>query len=395
MGNVTLKSGRENSLLRHHPWIFAGAIGKADASLKSGETVDILAADGMRLAVAAYSPASQIRLRIWTFDSEEKITRGFFKQRLARAIEARHLLALQGTCSAYRVINAESDGLPGVIVDRYDDFLVCQFLSAGAEFWKGEIVRQLKAQIPVRGIYEKSEGSGRIREGLKPCCGVLYGQAPPELVEIREGSLHFLVDIHNGHKTGFYLDQRENRAIVSEFAKDTEVLNCFAYTGGFGLYAHKGGARCVTNIEMSKTALDILQKNMAINGFADKPGEIVSGDVFELLRKYRDSARQFDMVILDPPKFAQTSRQVKKAARGYKDINLFAIKLIKPGGVLFTFSCSGHVSPALFQKIVSDAALDANRQVQIIRHLGQAPDHPVSLNFPEGHYLKGLLCRVW
>jgi len=395
MGSITLKSGRESSLLRRHPWIFAGAIGKADASLKCGETVDILAADGRRLAVGAYSPDSQIRLRIWTFNSEGNITPGFFKQRIARAIEARHLLALQNTCSAYRLVNAESDALPGVIVDRYNDFLVCQFLSAGAEFWKNEIVRQLKALIPVKGIYERSDGSGRILEGLKPCCGVLYGQAPPELVEIREGSLHFLVDIHNGHKTGFYLDQRENRGIVSEYAKNAEVLNCFAYTGAFGLYGYKGGAQSVTNIEMSKPALDILQQNMAINGFAGSKGENASGDVFELLRKYRDSARQFDMVILDPPKFAQTSRQVKKAARGYKDINLFAIKLIRPGGVLFTFSCSGHISPALFQKIVSDAALDANRQAQIIRYLGQAPDHPVSLNFPEGHYLKGLFCRVW
>ncbi len=308
---------------------------------------------------------------------------------------ARHLLGLDKTCSAYRLVNAESDGLPGVIVDRYDDFLVCQFLSAGAESWRKEIVRQLNTQIPAKGIYERSDASGRAWEGLKPRWGVLYGSAPPDLVQVREGPVHFLVDIYNGHKTGFYLDQRENRAIVSEYAKGADVLNCFAYTGGFGLYAHWGEARSVTNIEMSRTALEILERNMVLNGFRDKKTENTSGDVFALLRKYRDSARQFDMVILDPPKFAQSSQQVKKAARGYKDINLFAIKLIKPGGVLFTFSCSGHVSPALFQKIVSDAALDADRQVQIIRHLDQAPDHPVSLNFPEGHYLKGLICRVW
>lgn len=395
MGSITLKSGREKSLLRRHPWIFSGAVRKTDPSVKNGETIDIFSESGNRLATGAYSKHSQIIARIWSFDAKEKVDSRFFKRRIERALEARSLLGVQDTCSAYRIVNAESDGLPGIIVDRYGDFLVCQFLSTGAEFWKQEIIRHLSELIPVAGIYERSDGSGRIREGMKPSNGVLFGQAPPELVEIHEGPLRFLVDICNGHKTGFYLDQRENRAAVSAYSKGAEVLNCFAYTGGFGLYAHKGGAQNVTNIEISKSALSILRQNMEINGMDPSKMENTSGDVFELLRKYRDAARQFDMVILDPPKFAQSVRQVKKAARGYKDINLLAAKLIKSGGVLFTFSCSGHIAAPLFQKIVADAALDADRQLQIIEHLSQAPDHPVALNFPEGHYLKGLICRVW
>ena len=395
MGSITLKSGREKSLLRRHPWIFSGAVRKTDSSVKNGETIDIFSESGNRLATGAYSKHSQIIARIWSFDAKEKVDSRFFKRRIERALGARSLLGVQDTCSAYRIVNAESDGLPGIIVDRYGDFLVCQFLSTGAEFWKQEIIRHLSELIPVAGIYERSDGSGRIQEGMKPSNGVLFGQAPPELVEIHEGPLRFLVDICNGHKTGFYLDQRENRAAVSAYSKGAEVLNCFAYTGGFGLYAHKGGAQNVTNIETSKSALSILRQNMEINGMDPSKMENTSGDVFELLRKYRDADRQFDMVILDPPKFAQSVRQVKKAARGYKDINLLAAKLIKSGGVLFTFSCSGHIAAPLFQKIVADAALDADRQLQIIEHLSQAPDHPVALNFPEGHYLKGLICRVW
>lgn len=368
---------------------------KADDSVKNGETIDILSKSGNRLATGAYSRHSQIIARIWSFDPEEKIDCRFFKRRLERALGARSLLGIQGSCSAYRIVNAESDGLPGIIIDRYGDFLVCQFLSAGAEFWKQEIIGQLNEMIPVAGIYERSDGNGRIQEGMKPSNGVLCGQVPPERVEIHEGSLSFLVDICNGHKTGFYLDQRENRAAVAAYSKGAKVLNCFAYTGGFGLSAQKGGADHVTNLEISKSALSILRENMEINGMDPTGMENTSGDVFELLRKYRDSARQFDVAILDPPKFAQSARQVKKAARGYKDINLLAVKLIKPGGVLFTFSCSGHIPAPLFQKIVADAALDAGRQLQIIRHLSQAADHPVALNFPEGHYLKGFICRVW
>jgi 23S rRNA (cytosine1962-C5)-methyltransferase len=395
MGSISLKTGRDKSLLRRHPWVFSGAVRKTDAPIGNGETIDIFSKSGKRLAIGAYSEHSQIIARIWSFDPEEKIDSRFFRRRLERAIEARSLLGLQDTCTAYRLVNAESDGLPGIIVDRYGDFLVCQFLSAGAEFWKQEITRQLSELIPVAGIYERSDGSGRIREGMKPSNGVLLGQTPPERIEIHEGPLRFLVDIRNGHKTGFYLDQRENRAAVLGCSKGCDVLNCFAYTGGFGLFAHRGGARNVTNIEMSKSALSILRQNMEINGMDPSNTENTTGDVFEFLRKYRDSGRQFDMVILDPPKFAQSAHQVKKAARGYKDINLLAAKLIKPGGVLFTFSCSGHIPAPLFQKIVADAALDSDRQLQIIRYLSQAPDHPVALNYPEGHYLKGLLCRVW
>jgi len=310
-------------------------------------------------------------------------------------VYSRQLLKLARTCSGYRIVNAESDGLPGLIVDRYDDFLVCQFLSAGAEYWKTDIVGLLNRLIPASGIYERSDTESRTQEGLGQTSGVLFGAAPPDRVEIREGPIRYRVDIAQGHKTGFYLDQRENRALVPGFSKDADVLNCFSYTGGFGLWALYGGAKTLTNIELSKSAAEISRQNIDLNGMDAQRVEHSSADVFSLLRKYRDAMRQFDLAILDPPKFAHAARQIDRAARGYKDINLLALKLIRPGGVLFTFSCSGHVAPMLFQKIVADAAQDAGREVQILRHLNQSADHPVGVNFPEGHYLKGLVCRVW
>ncbi len=393
--HITLKSGREASVKRHHPWIFHGAIKSVDNAVGMGDTVDVLSAEGEWLASSAYSPHSQIRARIWSFQHGEAIDAEFFRQRLEQGIIARHKLNLPSQISACRLINAESDGLPGLVVDRYGDYLVCQFLFAGSEHWKKEIVEQLRLLLPVAGIYERSEGDARQKEGLKPSSGVLYGLEPPELMEIMESDLRFLVDIRRGHKTGFYLDQRDSRTLVAPFSKDAEVLNCFAYTGGFCLWALKGGADHVTNVDTSPDALGLAQHNAHLNGFDQARIDNVVDDVFQALRKFRDARRSFDLVILDPPKFAATLHQVTPASRGYKDINLLALKLIRPGGVLFTFSCSGHIKPELFQKIVADAALDAGREVQIIHYLSQAPDHPVSLTFPEGRYLKGLVCRVW
>jgi 23S rRNA (cytosine1962-C5)-methyltransferase len=308
-------------------------------------------------------------------------------------------LQQQPDLNAYRLVNAESDGLPGLIVDRYGPYLVCQFLAAGAERWKSEIVSALAdlagATIgPLAGIYERSDVDVRAKEGLPLSAGPLWGEPPPEIVTIQEHGCCFQVQIAAGHKTGFYLDQRENRALLARYSAGTEVLNGFAYTGGFGVWALRGGARHVTNVDTSGAALALAAANAALNGFEPAQTENVEGDVFQVLRRYRDAGRAFDLIVLDPPKFAETRSQVERAARGYKDINLLAFKLLRPGGVLFTYSCSGLVSPDLFQKIVAGAALDAGREAQIVRRLSQGPDHPVALSFPEGEYLKGLVCLV-
>lgn len=360
----------------------------------AGETVQVLSSVGSYAATGSYSPKSQIRVRLWSYDPAVEIDRGFIRDRLIQSIHSRNRIMSDNRYSAYRLVNAESDGIPGVVIDRYGDYLVCQFHSAGAELWKAEIVTLLADLMPLSGIYERSEGDGRTKEGLAPQVGRLWGQEPPELIEVREGNIRLLVDVRRGHKTGMYLDQRENRSLVAEMSEGAEVLNCFAYTGGFSLQALHGGAEKVVNVETSSEALSALVRQVELNGFDLNTVENINSDVFETLRAFRDARRSFDLVILDPPKFANSGRQVDRAARGYKDINLLALKLIKPGGTLFTFSCSGHIHAALFQKIAADAAVDAGREVQILRHLEQPPDHAVSLNFPEGAYLKGLICRV-
>jgi len=352
----------------------------------------VRAADGTPLAWGAYSPQSQIAVRIWSFDPTTAIDPAFFRQRLTTALNFRATLQIGST--AYRLVNAESDGLPGVVVDRYGAFLVCQFLSAGAEFWKREIVTVLGELHPYAGIYERSDVDVRAKEGLTPTTGVLAGEPPPDQIEIEEAACRFAVDVRTGHKTGFYLDQRENRALAAHYTAGREVLNCFAYTGGFGVWALRGGARQVTNLDSSAPALELARQNMALNQFDPNQTEYLVGDAFQVLRTFRDARRAFDLIVLDPPKFAESQSQVERASRGYKDINLLAFKLLRPGGVLFTFSCSGAIAPDLFQKIVAGAALDAGREAHIVRRLTQAPDHPVALHFPEGEYLKGLVCQV-
>lgn len=379
--------------MRKHPWIFSEAIADIKGKAGAGETVEVLAANGKMLGRGALSPDSQITVRMWSFDAREEISASFFHRRLEHAIKLRNLF-FPARASAYRLVNAESDGLPGLIVDRYGDYIVCQFLSAGAEFWKKEIVSCFSELMPCRGIYERSDADIREKEHMPPVTGVLQGEMPPDLIEIEEGQYRFLVDIKKGHKTGFYLDQRDNRACIAEFAGKTDVLNCFAYTGGFGVAALKAGAQHVTNIESSADALGLAGKNFLLNNLDAGKVDNVEGDVFQVLRTYRDSRREFDLVILDPPKFVGSRSQLEQASRGYKDINLLALKLLKPGGILFTFSCSGLMPQDLFQKIVADAALDAESDVQILKRLTQAADHPTSLNFPEGNYLKGLVCRV-
>ena len=395
MGTIILKPGREKSLLRRHPWVFSGAISDVREEPGPGETVRVLDSRGEPLGMGAYSPYSQIMVRVWTFDPEETVSASFFAGRLQRAMSSRGDLSSAGNAAACRLVNAESDGLPGVIVDRYADFLVCQFLTAGGEYWKHTIAGLLEDIFPGLSIYERSDVEVREKEGLPLRAGVLSGIEPPECVEIEEGPYRFLVDIKHGHKTGFYLDQRENRALVHEYVRDGAVLNCFAYTGGFGVAALKGGAVSVTNVESSPAALSLAARNFNLNDSDMGRVENTEGDVFTFLRQCRDSRREFDAVILDPPRFAASRSQIPGACRGYKDINLLSFKLIRRDGVLITFSCSGLIERTLFEKIVADAVLEARREAQIIRRLGQASDHPTALNFPEGTYLKGLVCRVW
>jgi len=318
----------------------------------------------------------------------------FFSQRIKRAIELRKNFINTNTTNAYRIINAESDFLPGLIVDQYADFLVCQFLSAGAEFWKKEIVEILSTTIKPEGIFERSDVEVREKEGLDQVKGILWGKEPSDLVEVIENNNRFLVNIKHGHKTGFYLDQRDNRNLLSQFSNSKEVLNCFSYTGGFSVYALKGGAKKIINVDSSAEALALSEKNLFLNGFKSLDYENIQNDVFKYLRKLRDENKQFDVIILDPPKFAESASQIEKASRGYKDINLLAMKLLRKNGVLFTFSCSGHITQELFSKIIADAANDSGKEVNILRYLTQAIDHTIVTNFPEGLYLKGIVCTV-
>lgn len=390
---LTIKPSAEKSVKRRHPWLFSNAVDRIKGSPQIGEIVQVITGKKEFCGYGAYSPASQIRVRFLSFDSEERITPDFFRKKLHQAMRKRKSL-LAAPAPSVRIVNGESDGLPGLIVDRYADFLVCQFLSAGPEANKMEIVSCLSDLCPVEGIYERSDSDVREKEGLSQRSGLLWGKEPEGLITIQEGPLSFLVNVKTGHKTGFYLDQRENRKRVKAFAKGKKVLNCFAYTGGFSLFALEGGADHVTSIDTSEEAISLIDKNAALNHCNASRMTHLQEDVFSSLRKFRDRNERFDIIILDPPKFASSSQMVQKAARGYKDINLLALKLLNEDGHLFTFSCSGHISPPLFQKIISDAALDAGREAQIIGHMTQADDHPVSLAFPEGLYLKGLIIQV-
>lgn len=395
MGRVVLKKGREKSLLRRHPWVFSGAVEAVHGSPGPGETVEVVAANGLVLGRGAFSPRSQIAVRMWTFDPEEAIDGDFLRRRLERALATREPVPAEEEPAGRRLVNAESDGLPGVAVDRYGPFLVCQLLSAGAERFREELLAALGELLSPAGIYERSDGEGREKEGLAPAAGLLAGEEPPERIEIREEPCRYLVDVRGGHKTGFYLDQRENRALVARHAAGARVLNAFAYTGGFGLAAQAAGAASVTHVESSAALLDEIRANAEASGLNATAAEYVEGNVFSVLRGFRAEERRFDLVVLDPPKFADSRGRVEAAARGYKDINLLACQLLAPGGLLATFSCSGVLEAALFGKIVADAAVDAGRDGRILRRFHQAPDHPVALAFPEGRYLKGLLCRVW
>jgi 23S rRNA (cytosine1962-C5)-methyltransferase len=386
---IELKRGREKSLKRRHPWIFSGAVEKASG--KAGDTVAVLDSAKKALARAAYSPQSQIRARVWTFDPKEEVDAQFFRGRLEKALALREALPAAKHTNALRLVHGESDGLPGLVVDRYDDVIVAQFLAAGVERWRDPILDLLMELTGCAAIYERSDAEVRKLEGLEARAGFARGNRNASRCPIIEYGLNFRVDVEQGQKTGFFLDQRENRARVRSLAAGREVLDGFCYTGGFSIAALAGGAKRVTAVESSSAALDVARENLAANPLDAARIEFRQADVFAELRKLRDGAARFDLIILDPPKFAPTAAQVKKAARAYKDINLWALKLLAPGGLLATFSCSGGVSAELFQSIVAGAALDAGAEAKIIDRFTAAADHPVALEFPEGEYLKGLL----
>ena len=388
---LALKPGRERSLLRRHPWIFSGAIAEVRGAPQSGDSVEVRAADGRFLAWAAYSPASQIRARVWSFEEAEVPGPDLFGKRIEAALALRRAEVPPEITNALRLVHGESDGLPGLIADRYADTLVVQLLSAGCERWRETLIGILLERSGCARVHERSDTEGRELEGLAPSTGLIAGAAADGPLVIVEHGIKYEVDVAAGQKTGFYLDQRDNRARVGLLADGREMLNGFSYTGGFTLSALAGGARSVLSIDSSAPALELAKRNLALNGIEASRAEWLEADVFGALRKLQREGRQFDFVVLDPPKFAPTPKDAERAARGYKDINLNALKLLRPGGLLATFSCSGGVSIELFQKIVAGAAADAGVSLLLRERYRAAPDHPVRIEFPEGEYLKGLL----
>ncbi|WBA15861.1 class I SAM-dependent methyltransferase [Salinivibrio proteolyticus] len=390
---VYLAKDRDKSIKRRHPWIFSRGIARIEGKPALGDTVTVCDHQGEFLGLGAYSPQSQIRVRMWCFE-KTPIDSDFFLARIRAAKPLRTMLAKRDGLTGYRLLAAESDGVPGITVDKYDNYLVCQLLSAGADAQRDNLVTALRTEFPECHIYERSDVAIRKKEGLKPRTGVLHGEEPPASVIIEENGVAIEVDIANGHKTGFYLDQRDSREQAVKYMDGKRVLNCFCYTGGFGLYAQKGNANQVTNVDVSQPALDKAKANAARNGFDLTRAEFVNADVFKLLRTYREQGERFDVIVMDPPKFAESKSQLTGACRGYKDINMLAMQLLNPGGVLLSYSCSGLMDAGLFQKILADAALDAGKNVQFIERFAQAADHPTHSAYPEGFYLKGFACLV-
>lgn len=389
-GTVILNEGREKSLLRHHPWIFSKAIQKADESLQMGQTVEVVNLAGEFLCYGLYSPNSQIRVRALSFDENVKITDALIASRVKDAISLRKNVFARGN-DGVRLISSEGDLLPGLIADKYNEFIVISISSCGMERYKNIICQTLKEIFPECSIYERSDTKSRAKEGLPVRKGVVIGTEPDDTIYVREeGQVYIPVDIKNGHKTGAYLDQRLSRIKAGSLSKGASVLNCFSYTGGFGLWALKGGAKRIENVDVSEHALNAAKTGVAFNHLDPGRCKFLKKDVFAYLREQVENGAKYDLVILDPPKFAESAANLKKACRGYQDINRLGLKLVAKGGHLLTFSCSGLVDPALFQKIVADAAIDAGVDGRVLGTLRQDEDHVVSLPCPETFYLKGL-----
>jgi 23S rRNA (cytosine1962-C5)-methyltransferase len=385
---IRLREGKERSLLRQHPWVFAGSVAKGGGD--PGETVRVESASGQFLAWAAFSPSSQIRVRAWSFDESERIDAEFFQRRVQAAVAMRARLGIQS--NGVRLVHGEADGLPGLIVDRYDDILSAQFLSAGTERWKDVLADALLAATGCSRLYERSDSGVRQMEGLAPVKGWLRGGGPTT-VTLQEHSIRLTVDVEEGHKTGYYLDQRENRALFARLVRQfrvRSVLNCYSYTGGFSVSALAGGATEVVSVDSSGPALARADAHVLLNGFDPAHHTSMDADVNGTLRQLLKDGRQFDAIVLDPPKFAPSAAHADRASRAYKDINRLGLKLLKPGGLLLTFSCSGGIGAELFHKIVAGAGLDAGVDAYLLQRLEATSDHPTTLCFPEGEYLKGL-----
>jgi len=383
-----LKPGKDKPLIGRHPWVFSGAINEIDESCAKGDLLEIYSAEGEYRGTGYFNPESQLSVRILSF-KKRPIDTSFFQERLKRALEIRRKVGLPSSSTdSFRLVHAEADGLPGLIVDFYAGYAVVQILTAGMEKFKGVITDILVSLLSPKGIFEKSPAEFRSKEGLLPAEGCLVGEPVPDLVEIRENGQRFYVDLKKGQKTGFFLDQRDNRDLVKSVSAGANVLNCFSYTGGFSVFAAAGGASSVISVDASAYALELSEKNMALNGFG-AVHSAVQADVFEYLRQEGEA---FDLIVLDPPAFCKNKSHVDAAARGYKDINLCALKRLRQGGFFYTASCSSHISADLFQKILFAAAKDAGRELRILSKTSHPADHPVSIYHPEGEYLKGLLC---
>ena len=386
---MILKPEKEKPIRGFHPWIFSGAIDRLDDDYKTGDLTKVYSDKEEFLGIGYLNPRSQIAVRMLTFKDEE-IDLQFFIRRMEEAKNLRQTFMPPKT-NAYRLIHSEGDFLPGLVVDRYGDYLVVQFLTAGMDILKPVILDAMRYVFDPKGIYEHDDVDARKMEGLEESTHILYGAEPPDFVEIEEYGHKFIVDIKLGQKTGFFLDQRENRNKIAAHAKGKKVLNCFAYTGGFSVYAAQAGAKSVTSVEVQERAFNNMKTNFELNGFSGSQYEFIREDVFDYLRSDK---QVYDLIILDPPAFCKNKNQIQQAARGYKDINLYAMKRLSSGGILFTSSCSSHIDPDLFQKIIFGAAKDAARNVQIIEKTSHSFDHPINIYHPEGEYLKGLLLRV-
>jgi 23S rRNA (cytosine1962-C5)-methyltransferase len=389
MQRVYLKRDRDRPVSNGHPWIFSGAIEVIEGNPDAPGIADVFDSEKHWIARGLFSPRSQIRVRVLTWQKEE-IDRDFFTRRLSQALSIREKLLGEVT-SAYRIVNGEGDFLPGLIVDRYGEFLVCQFSTAGMDCLKPPVIDSLSNLLLVKGVFEKSEGRVRDEEGLEPSVGVLAGEPPSETIVIEENGFKFAVDVRRGQKTGFFLDQRDNRSFLSSVAREKKILDCFSYSGAFSVYALAGGAKEIVSLDSSRPALELAERNLALNGFEIGGSELLKGDAFTYLK---ECGTDFDAIILDPPSLARKRGDVEAATGGYKFLNLHALRHVRPGGFLLTFSCSQHLSIELFQKVVFGAAVDAGRKVTVVKRLGHSIDHPVSLHHPEGEYLKGLVLRV-
>ncbi|WP_111632848.1 class I SAM-dependent rRNA methyltransferase [Pedobacter cryoconitis] len=394
MIDVVLKKGKEKAVHQKHPWVFSGAIDKVKGNPLNGEVIKVLAADQSFLAYGYYNGQSRVAVRLLEWEEDNIIDKAWYEVRLKDAIASRaHLLSDQQT-NTCRLVFSEADYLPGLIVDKYADYLSLQILSAGMENVKAELIEILIAELNPIGIFDKSDANARTHENLEVSQGLLWGETPPEFIEVKENGVRYHINIADGQKSGFYCDQRDNREILAAYTKDKEVLDCFCYSGGFTLNSLKHGAKHVTSVDSSALAMETLKHNLGLNGFMEHQQTSVQSDVNKQLRVFKEDGRLFDVIVLDPPKYAPSRSALDRAARAYKDLNRLGMLLLKKGGILATYSCSGAVDLETFKQIIAWAALDAGREVQIIKQFHQPEDHPVRISFPEGEYLKGLLLRV-